>query len=223
MTTEPAAPVQDPPPAQPPAAPPAQPPAERPPQDLRDKMAQHFSQEEQDLLFGQTRQTARSGAAKALAEELGMSVEDAKATLKKAEEERLAALSESDRRVAEAEAKAIAAEQAAAAATASARQITLERELETAGMDSAVAARMAITIQGATPEEIKAEIEAMKTETPALFTAQGTTQQAAPPSSRPAGQQGPSGPASGVVSDQESGRDLFRNRNKKSRKSGSDT
>lgn len=87
-----------------------------------------FTQAEIDKLLGKTRSQAASASKKAISEELGMSVDDAKALIAKAAEAEKAQMTEAERMQTEAAEAKAAAEQA----TAEAKRATVEAQLRSA-------------------------------------------------------------------------------------------
>ncbi len=133
-----------------------------------------FTQAELDRIAGRARTEARKAAQTELAEQLGCTVDEAKAIL----DERRAAedgkKSEADKALDAARAAQAAADQARAEAAAERLAAKVERKLTAAGVPEASLARAVRTLAldpDADDDAIAAEIEALQADVPALFTA----------------------------------------------------
>jgi hypothetical protein len=141
-------------------------------------------QAEVDRIQGRTRaeaaRAAKREAAQELAEQLGCTVEEAKAKLDKIADDDKAAMTEAERIRAEAEADKVTAAAERAKAAAERFDAKVERKLLAAGVgkgleadaaEKALArARRALALDAeADDDTIGAEIEALKTEVPSLF------------------------------------------------------
>lgn len=144
-----------------------------------------FTQADLDRIAGQARTEAKRTAARELAEQLGCTVEDAKAKIAAAAAAEDAEKTDAQRarEAADAEKAAAATERAEAARERLAAKV--ERHLLRAGVDEKAldrAHRLIDVDPDASDDDITTEIEALKADIPALFTPVGT--QTPPPSGR---------------------------------------
>lgn len=137
-----------------------------------------FTQEEVDRMVGRARGEAKRSAASELAEQLGCTVEEAKAKIAAASAADDALKSEAQKALDAATAAQAEAEKARTAAAAERVAAKVERKLVKAGVDDKALARAAGLVNvapDADDDAIDAEIEALKADIPALFTpADGT-------------------------------------------------
>lgn len=144
-----------------------------------------FTQADLDRVAGAARAEAKRAAARELAEQLGCTVDEAKAKIAAAAAAEDAEKTEAQRarEAADAEKAAAATERAEAAKERLAAKV--ERHLLRAGVDEKAldrAHRLIDVTPDASDDDITTEIEALKADIPALFTPVGT--QTPPPSGR---------------------------------------
>jgi colicin import membrane protein len=147
---------------------------------------QTFTQADVDRMVGQARKEARTSAANELAEQLGCSVEDAKAKIAAAIAADDAQKTEAQRALEAAQAEKAEAAAEKAAAAQERFDLRVERKLIAAGVGQAIAddadgtkaaaaiarARRLLDVSAdATDADIAAEIEAVKADVPSLFSA----------------------------------------------------
>jgi DNA-binding transcriptional MerR regulator len=153
-----------------------------------------FTQAELDRIAGRERAQGKRAAEQAFAADLGMSVEEVKAALKAKNDADLAAMSEADRKLAEANDLVKTATAREAAAAARDRSADIRAALADADVPSKVAGRLLSLVDaelGGNPadaDHIAAAIEAVKTDLPALFAPAADPQtQVRPPNGDPRG------------------------------------
>lgn len=160
--------------------------------DGTDNEPKTFTQEEVDRMVGRARGEAKRSAASELAEQLGCTVEEAKAKIAAATAADDALKTETQRALDAATAAQAEAERARLAAAAERVAAKVERKLLKAGVDDKALGRavgLVTVAPDADDDAIDAEIEALKADVPALFT---PTAGATPP---PAGATPPRPPA----------------------------
>lgn len=132
-----------------------------------------FTQEEVDRMVGRARGEAKRSAASELAEQLGCTVEEAKAKIAAATAADDALKTETQRALDAATAAQAEAERARTAAAAERVAAKVERKLLKAGVDDKALGR-AVGLVNVAPDAdddtIDTEIEALKVDVPALFT-----------------------------------------------------
>lgn len=132
-----------------------------------------FTQEEVDRMVGRARGEAKRSAASELAEQLGCTVEEAKAKIAAVTAADDALKSETQRALDAANEAKAEATRARAAADAERLAAKVERKLAAAGVDPKTLARATalVTVSpDADDDAIEAEVEALKADIPALFT-----------------------------------------------------
>lgn len=175
--------------------PPADPPVVDPP-----AAPKTFTQDEVDRIVGREKAAATRAAEQKLATDLGVPLAEAKQILADQQAAQQAAMTEADRKLAQAASETAAAAASTAAAAAATRQANITVALARAGITSArVASLVDLELADGTADEagIGAAIEAIKADTPALFApaapAAGTTTPP-PPNGDPRGKPPAGGP-----------------------------
>lgn len=166
-----------------------------------------FTQEDVDRLVGGARVEAKRVAANELAAELGCTVEEAKAKIATASAAEDAAKTEAQRDREAAAADKARADEDRRAAALERFAAKVERRLTAAGVDDkalARASRLVTLDPDADDDAITAEIEALKTDVPGLFT---TTEAPAKPAPGTPAPKPPAAPAGGSKSMADLGRD----------------
>ncbi len=155
-----------------------------------------FTQDEVDRMVGRARGEARRTAATDLAEELGCTVDEAKAKIAAAAKVEDDKKTDTDRALEAATTAQAEAERARAEATSDRLTAKLERQLTRAGVDDKALAR-AVRLLDVDPDAdddaITTEIEALQADVPGLFTTGDDGPPPPPPGIQPPGRKASNG------------------------------
>lgn len=188
------------------SAPAEEPPAGDPPPDTgsagdKDKSAEgekKFTQADVNKFATREKAEGKRAAEKALAESLGVSIEEAKKIIVKHQETEDATKSEAERERAAAVKEREAAEAAKREATAERHEAQIERALTKEGFDGdekkLARVRRMITVEvGATYEDVLADVQEAKTDFPELFASKAPEDKDGKPGTRKLPSSDPSG------------------------------
>lgn len=161
-----------------------------------------FTQEEVTRMMAREKSQGREAAERALSEELGVSLDDAKSIIKAARDAEEAAKSEAQREKEAAEAARREAEAEKAAAARERHDLKVERMLGIADEAKAARVRKMLTVEaGASDDDIQADIDSLKADFPELFTTgESGGGKRKPPSSSPPGTPPPPKPSEDAFS-----------------------
>lgn len=180
------------------SAPPVNQPTATPPSQMPQPGEKLLSQTEVNAIATREKEEGRRAAAAAIAQELGCTVDEAKAIITAQRERDDAAKTDAERAKEAAEAEKTAAAEAKAMAAAEVHETRVERALLTAGfvpgdkpedVEAAKRLRRMVAVPvGASYEEVLADVTTLKTQFPALFGAKApVTAKGKAPNSDPGG------------------------------------